>query len=271
MVVTKTFDLANEFRQETETRLLADQLRICGINARIADDVFDEYVGLEQKKNYLEERIELGKRALANFSFVENLTFVDRKEKANYFCDLKDSILRGVSHIEDEINLVKIFYAISRYKSANDEMFEALQEFNLATKGRSDNQQKAKTQMAKILFGADKSDDTLNMLADRFVNNGTCETLMSKLKICSASGEKKWKDYGSLMIGSGKIYPYCGTKLNSQDYEFNVANVKNEINDFVTKELQNTKVKRSKFLFGRFIAKVLNHQAPQLITTDRTV
>lgn len=102
-------------------------------------------------------------------------------------------------------------------------------------------------------------------------NNGTCETLMSKLKICSASGEKKWKDYGSLMIGSGKIYPYCGTKLNSQDYEFNVANVKNEINDFVTKELQNTKVKRSKFLIGRFIAKVLNHQAPQLITTDRTV
>lgn len=250
------FTMVDEFYQETQVRLLADKIRVHGVKARLADDQFGEYIGLDEKLNYIKDRIKNAKHVLANI----------KEGGAEYTPDViassRDYILNG-SHFEhDKQGLVASFYHESKFKSANDELIEALQEFQIAGKGNSANLQVAKTEMAKVLFGLnDKPGEVLDSLANHFVQGGKCQDLINQLSVYSQSGQAKWDKAGALIIGAGKITRYCNTKLSSQDYEFSAQAGLQQIEEFVQKKLQKFvgKNKKSKFIAGNVVLKAINN------------
>jgi len=242
-----------DFCQETKVRLLADKIRMHGITARLADDYFCEYIGLDQKKSYICDRILNAEHVLANLKNRENLNF--NKDEIKYF----QSYILNARCYDQAINgLVSRFYFESFHKSANDELSEALREFEVAVKGGSDNQKIAKTEMAKIFFNLkDKPDSILNLLADYFVASGICGDLINRLTVCTSHGKAKWDKYGPLIVNRGAITPYCSVKLISQDYQLKTQDALIEINEFAKNGMHQflSENKKKKFISGEVVVK----------------
>lgn len=251
------FTMVDEFYQETQVRLLADKIRMHGIRARIADDQFREYLGLNEKQNYIHGRIQNAQHVLFNMQQNQGVEYTQ-----DVIDSSRDYILNG-DHFENEKKgLVANFYHESKFKSVNDELIEALQEFEIAINGNTRNQQIAKTEMAKVLFGLnDKPGEVLDSLANHFVQGGKCQDLINQLSVYSQSGQAKWDKAGALIIGAGKITHYCNTKLSSQDYEFSAQAGLQQIEEFVQKKLQKVvgKNKKSKFIAGNVVLKAINN------------
>ena len=245
-------NLFDEFYIETKIRLLADKVRVHGITARLADDQFNEYVGLEKKKNYIENRI-------SNAEHVLNNLRVDYRENKKVYESIsasRDYILNGSCEDDKKKGLVANFYHESKFKSANDELTEALQELQIAVQGSSKNQQNAKPKMAKVLFGLrEQSAEVCSVLADYFVKQGLCEYLIKNLQARSEIGEAKWKREGALVVNGGKISQYCNVKLTSQDYYFTAKNAMILIRTFVQNNLAQFEPQKKK---SKFIGKISN-------------
>lgn len=251
------FNLVDEFCLETKIRLLADKMRVHGISARLADDCFHEYIGLDRKLNYIHERISNAEHVLGNLK-----KYRESNELSPELIDAyREYILNGSQFEKDKKGLVANFYHESKFKSTNDELMEALQEFKIAVKGGSANQQRVKTEMAKILFAqGGQTAEVLNPMANRFVENGTCDNLIQQLAVRSACGEAKWKQAGALVIRAGFITPYCNTKLDIHDYQFTAEAGLNAIQDFVKADMQKfAQPKKRKFIADNVVVKAINN------------
>lgn len=236
-------NLINEFKYETKVRLLADKMRVAGLSARIAEDHFDEYIGLVAKKEYVEDRVARAERVLSDMESYAQKFEIGQETVEAY----QDYILNAGALDEERNSLVEKFYRESKYKTANDEMVDALREFEVAVNHNSLSHHKAKLQMAKSLFSLPNQDsEVLHNLANEFVKDNVCGQLISHLKIKSISGEAKWKKYGALVLGESKISPYCNAKLNRQDYVFSAGDALAEIQGFVAQHLQQTTQKDKK-------------------------
>ena len=245
-------NLFDEFYVETKIRLLADKVRIHGITARLADDQFNEYVGLEKKKNYIENRISNAEHVLSNLG----TDYLEGNKVYESISASRDYILNGSCKDDNKKGLVANFYHESKFKSANDELTEALQELQIAVHSNSKNQQNAKPKMAKILFGLrEQSAEVCSALADYFVKQGLCEYLINNLQALSEIGEAKWKREGALIINGGKITKYCNVKMASQDYRFTANHAMTLIRTFVQNNLAQFEPQKKK---NKFIGKISN-------------
>ena len=248
------FTMVDEFYQETQVRLLADKIRMHGIRARIADDQFREYLGLNEKQNYIHGRIQNAQHVLFNMQQNQGVEYTQ-----DVIDSSRDYILNG-DHFENEKKgLVANFYHESKFKSVNDELIEALQEFEIAINGNTRNQQIAKTEMAKILFNLpDQKHAVLNAMAERFVRQGISRDLRNQLAVRSASGEAKWNQAGPLVIRAGRVTPYCSVRLTNQDYQYSTDDCMKQIADFVQKDLQKfVQNKKRRFVAGQMIVKAV--------------
>ena len=248
----QNLNLLKEFYMETKTRLLADKIRVHGITSRIKDDVFNEYINLGEKKDYVCQRIKMAEHVLDDIS-------LEQVADASTYCRDNEDLIINCTHSQSDNKVVKNFCAETKYKSANDELYEALQEFKFAVSGQTENQKVAKVQMAETLFElSDQDDAVLNFMADHFVDSGMCADLMNKLKVLSEHGEQKWKKHGDLVCNS-RITAYCGKRLKSQDYQYNVSDIEQEIKSFVKSNLRQAgKGKKTKFIGLQKIKQLFN-------------
>jgi len=123
------------------------------------------------------------------------------------------------------------------HKSANDDMIDALMEFKAVANGTTQNQKRAKINMAKELFAQQASgisDDEIEAMADRFLKT-KCDSLIKKLGELTQSGEDKQKASDTCEI-NGK--EYCTERLKSDDYKLRAIDANRSIKKFVKDDLQ---------------------------------
>jgi len=144
---------------------------------------------------------------------------------------------------EEEIETAPVFATKlftkneSMHKSANDDMIDALMEFKAVANGTTQNQKRAKINMAKELFAQQASgisDDEIEAMADRFLKT-KCDSLIKKLGELTQSGEDKQKASDTCEI-NGK--EYCTERLKSDDYKLRAIDANRSIKKFVKDDLQ---------------------------------
>ena len=124
----------------------------------------------------------------------------------------------------------------SMHKSANDDMIDALMEFKAVANGTTQNQKRAKINMAKELFAQQASgisDDEIEAMAKRFLDT-ECDSLIERLGELTQSGVDK-KANGTCEI-NGK--EYCKERLKSGDYQLRAIDANSSIKQFVQDDLQ---------------------------------
>lgn len=124
----------------------------------------------------------------------------------------------------------------SMHKSANDDMIDALMEFKAVANGTTQNQKRAKINMAKELFAQQASgisDDEIEAMADRFLNT-ECDSLISQLRVLTLTGVDKQAS-GTCEINGKK---YCKERLKSGDYRLRAIDANRSIKQFVQDDLQ---------------------------------
>ena len=124
----------------------------------------------------------------------------------------------------------------SMHKSANNDMIDALMEFQAVANGTTQNQRRAKINMAKELFAQQASgisDDEIEAMADRFLNT-KCDSLIKELGYLKLTGVDKQAS-GTCEI-NGK--EYCKERLKSGDYQLRAIDANSIIKQFVKDDLQ---------------------------------
>ena len=248
----KSMDYAGEFYHETKARLLADKMRLKRVEAQIAESALiqgEDLQSLEQISNFLQNRIKRAGEGLDNLARAKMSSEFEKPEiQKNFTAKVENYILYDavekkdndnfeVSNDGKEIFSVEFMTKISACKSANDDMIDALQEFQCVGAGTTASQKIAKISMARELFGLQNNeieDKAIDEMADRFLNT-ECQKLITYLKLYKKSGADKAKKNGTHNV-AGRVI--CKEKLKSDDYRFRAIDANAKIKEFVTKDLQ---------------------------------
>ncbi|MCM1404666.1 MAG: hypothetical protein NC133_04190 [Prevotella sp.] len=254
-----TLNVAGEFYNKAKARLLADKMRLQNKQAEICDDYTQANPNLPELKQqvaYLQQRIVTAEQILQQMPPKNTSEFHDPR----YFAMLEDKIL---AQKENKDNAgVNAFLDTTKNHSANDEMIDALQQFNLAVQGTTTNQQAAKRAMAVEMFHLRgqmrRAEDGTNQvmshpqavldgITERFVQSGALHQMVQDLKQLAPSGQQKRQQNPD-------------QELNSQDYAITAVDVNAAIDQFVRKDLQQNaaKTQYDTFMANQARSKILD-------------
>ena len=262
---TKSRLLADKMRLERLQADIADR-----------ELVYEDTQDLEQEAAFLQERIKRAENGLSKLeqarthssfsdpelqkgftSKIEEYILDDKKKQDKQQIQAQEDVEESedelddeqqvqtqgsVEEIEEEIETAPVLATKqftkneSMHKSANDDMIDALMEFQAVANGTTQNQRRAKINMAKELFAQQASgisDNEIEAMADRFLNT-ECDSLIKQLGDLTQSGVDK-KANGTCEI-NGK--EYCKERLKSDDYQLRAIDANSIIKQFVKDDLQ---------------------------------
>lgn len=146
--------LAENFYQKTKARLLADKARVARYQAEIADHSVDAKK-FNACKVYLEKRITAAEDALNKIPDVNSPRFNDQ----TYYDDLEKEIMAaGIDNnaSAQDKQFVQDFLNHNQNNTQNDEMVNALKQLEITNQNQTVNMQKAKREIATLMFGMQK-------------------------------------------------------------------------------------------------------------------
>ncbi len=172
-------NVAGEFYNETQARLLSDRINLHKISLLNVGLVDNQQTALESQMKYLQQRIETAEDVLANkLPKPENSDFNNVK----YYNMLENHILAEDQNKNNAI--VKSFIEANKNNSANQNLVNVLNEFKALEYAASLDEQQARREMAKDIFHIRNrgiNNETIDDMSNRFVNGICFKQILSEL------------------------------------------------------------------------------------------